>query len=86
MLHILLRFPLEALAEHWFASRQVVQAQWEQAAGASEAPLAALSMSINADWLRALSEEITLASDMLGELMGCELSRLGETWLKRPEP
>jgi len=75
---------LEALAEQWSASRQVVQAQWEQAAGDLDAPPAALSMSIDADRLGALSEEITLASGMLSELVGCERVGIRVTTLRGP--
>ena len=75
---------LEALAEQLFASRQIVQAHWEQAAGDSDAPLAALSMAIDADWLGALSEEITLASDLLSELMGCARIGIRVTTLRGP--
>ncbi len=75
---------LEALAERLFASRQVVQAQWEQAVGDAEAPLAALSKSIDADWLGALSEEVALAGDLLGELLGCERIGIRVTTLRGP--
>ena len=63
---------LDALVEHLFASRQTVQAQWEQDARDADAPLAALSTSMDSDRLGALGEEITLASEMLSELVGCE--------------
>ncbi|MYE86032.1 MAG: DUF1826 domain-containing protein [Gammaproteobacteria bacterium] len=76
--------PLEALAEQWSASRQVVQAQWEQAAGDLDAPSAALSMSIDTDRLGALSEEITHASGMLSELLGCERVGIRVTTLRGP--
>ena len=75
---------LDALAEHLVASRQHVQTQWEQAARDADAPLAALSRSIDADGLGALSEEITLASDMLSELVGCEGIGIRVTTLRRP--
>ncbi len=75
---------LEALAGQLFASRQIVQAQWEQAAGDSDAPLATLSMVLDADLLRALCEEITLASEWLSELMGCEQIGIRVTTLRRP--
>lgn len=75
---------LEALAEQLVASRQIVQAQWEQAAGDSDAPLAALSTTTDADWLRALCEEVTLASDLLGELMGCGRVGVRVTTLRGP--
>ena len=76
--------PLEAVAERLFMSRQAVQTEWEQAAGDPDAPLAALSMGIDADWLGALGEEIALASDMLGELVGCERVGIRVTTLRRP--
>ena len=75
---------LDAFAEHLFASRQSVQTQWEQAARDPDAPLAALSRSIDADWLGALSEEIALAGDMLSELVGCERIGIRVTTLRRP--
>ena len=75
---------LEALAEKLFASRQVVQAQWEQAATDTDAPLDALSVSIDADRIRPLSEEITLASDVLSELVGCERVGIRVTTLRGP--
>lgn len=76
---------IDALAERLFASRQDVQAQWEQAAGDADASLAALSMlQLDADWLGALGEEITLASDMLGELVGCKRIGIRVTTLRRP--
>ena len=75
---------LEALAEQLFASRQVVQAQWEQAAGDPDAPSAALSMSMDADWLGALSEEVALAADLLSELVGCERIGIRVTTLRGP--
>ncbi|MYE14383.1 MAG: DUF1826 domain-containing protein [Gammaproteobacteria bacterium] len=76
--------PLDALAEHLFKSRQAVQTEWEQAAGDPDAPLAALSMGIDADWLGALGNEITLAGEMLGELVGCERVGIRVTTLRRP--
>ena len=76
--------PLAALAEQLFASRQVVQAQWEQAAGDPDAPSAALSMVTDADWLGALTEEVALASDMLSELLGCERVGIRVTTLRSP--
>ena len=75
---------LDALAEHLFTSRQTVQTQWEQAARDADAPLAALSMSIDADSLGALSDEITLAGEMLSELVGCERIGIRVTTLRRP--
>ncbi len=75
---------LDALAEHLSASRRAVQAEWEQAAQDPEAPLTALSPWIDADWLGALSEEITLASDMLSELVGCERVGIRVATLRRP--
>ena len=75
---------LEALTEQLFASRQSVQAQWEQAPGDADAPSAALSMVVDADWLRALCEEITLAGDLLGELLGCERIGIRVTTLRGP--
>ena len=75
---------LDALAEHLFASRQDVRIEWEQAARDADTPLAALSMSIDAEPLSALAEEITLASDMLSELVGCERIGIRVTTLRRP--
>ena len=75
---------LEALAEQWSVSRQIVQAQWEQAAGDFDAPLAALSVATDADGLHALSEEVALASDMLSELVGCERIGIRVTTLRGP--
>ena len=75
---------LDALAEHLFASRQHVQTQWEQAARDADAPIAALSACIDAGWLGALSEEITFASDVLSELVGCERVGIRVTTLRRP--
>ena len=76
---------IDALAERLFASRQDVQSQWEQAVGDADSPLVALSMlQIDADWLGALGEEITLASDMLGELVGCKRIGIRVTTLRRP--
>ncbi len=75
---------LDALAEHLFASRQDVQTQWEQAAGDVDAPLDALSACIDADRIGALSEEIALAGDMLGALVGCEQVGIRITTLRRP--
>lgn len=75
---------LNALAEHLFVSREDVQTQWEQAPGDADAPLAALSMSIEADSLGALTEEITLASEMLSELLGCDRVGIRVTTLRRP--
>ena len=75
---------LDALAEDLFASRQDVQTQWEQAARDADAPLAALSGSVNAERLGALSEEITLANDLLSELLGCERMGIRVTTLHRP--
>ena len=75
---------LDALAEHLFASRQDVRIEWEQAARDADAPMAALSMSIDAGCLGALCEEITLASDMLSELVGCERIGIRVTTLRRP--
>ena len=75
---------LDALAEHLFASRQTVQTQWEQAAHDADAPSATLSECIDVDWLAALSEEITLASGMLSELVGCERIGIRVTTLRRP--
>ena len=75
---------LDALAEHLFASRQDVRIEWEQAARDADAPLAALSMSIDAERLGAVGEEITLASDMLSELLGCKRVGIRMTTLRRP--
>ncbi|MDE0365132.1 MAG: DUF1826 domain-containing protein [Gammaproteobacteria bacterium] len=75
---------LDALAERLFASRHNVQTQWEQAARDADAPLAALSMSIDADGLGAHGEEITLAGDMLNRLVGCERIGIRVTTLRRP--
>ena len=75
---------LDALAEHLFASHRTVETQWEQGARDAEAPLAALARSIDADWLGALSEEIALASGMLGELVGCGRVGIRVTTLRRP--
>ena len=75
---------LDALAEHLFASRRDVQTQWEQAARDADAPMAALSESVDAERLGALSKEITLASDMLSELVGCERIGIRVTTLRRP--
>lgn len=75
---------LEALGERLFSSRQVVQAQWEQAAVDPDALSAALCISIDADWLDALSEEVALASDMLSELVGCERIGIRVTTLRGP--
>lgn len=75
---------LDALAEHLFASRQDVRIEWEQAGRDADAPLAALSMSIDAEGLGALGEEIALASDMLSELVGCERVGIRVTTLRRP--
>ncbi len=75
---------LDALAEHLFASRHDVQTQWEQATGVVDAPLAALAMRIDAEWIGALSEEIALAGEMLSELVGCKRVGIRVTTLRRP--
>ena len=76
--------PLDALAEHLFASRRDVQTQWEQAARDADAPLAALSGSVDPERLGALCEEVALAGDMLSELLGCERMGIRVTTLRRP--
>ena len=76
--------PLEALAEHLFASRQDMQTQWEQAAGDADMPMAALSRCIDADGIGALSDEIARAGDMLSALVGCERVGVRVTTLRRP--
>ena len=76
--------PLDALAGRLFASRQHVQTEWEQAAHDADAPMAALSACIDDGWLGALSEEITFASDVLSELVGCERVGIRVTTLRGP--
>lgn len=75
---------LETLCNQLFATHQIVQMRWEQAAGDPDATFSALSKSIDPDRLGALSEEITLASDVLSELLDCERVGIRVTTLRAP--
>lgn len=75
---------LEALADELFASRQVVQAEWEQAAGDRDAPMSALPATIDDQYARALSAEIARASEVLGDLLGCQRAGIRVTTLRDP--
>ena len=63
---------LTALATQLSASRQVVEAQWEQAHDDADAPARALSPQIEEAGLRALEEEILELGDVLHTLLGCD--------------
>lgn len=63
---------LESLAEKLFDTRKVVELQWQQNAKDANAPFQALRTSIEDESLPKLAQEITTASDILSELLGCE--------------
>jgi len=75
---------LEALASQLFTNRTVVQARWEQDKTDQEAAVCALSSSIDAERLGSISDEITLAGDVLSELLGCERVGIRVTTLNGP--
>lgn len=62
----------ETLAMGLIRSRRVPQLRWIQPADDPEAPTSELPATIDADVRSALSDQIAEASEMLGELMGCE--------------
>ena len=61
----------EALSKRLIRSRQVPQLRWVQAADDPEAPAKELPATIDADVHAALRDQITEASEILGELMDC---------------
>jgi hypothetical protein len=75
---------LNAVARASFSSRQVVEAQWTQCAGDRQAAISALSVSVETDLLRALTDEIDIAVDVLTALLGCNLTGIRVTTLRRP--
>ena len=62
----------EAHARRLIRSRHVPQLRWVQAADDREAPANELPATIDADVRSALVDQIAEASEMLGELIGCE--------------
>lgn len=62
---------LDAAAKRLVSSRQAPQLRWVQAANAS-VPADAVPSSIEVDVRAVLLDEITEASEVLSELMGCE--------------
>ena len=62
----------EAHARRLISSRHVPQLRWVQAADDREAPPNELPATIDADVRSALVDQIAEASEMFGELMGCE--------------
>ena len=62
----------EALSKRLIRSRQAPQLRWVQPADDPEAPASELSATIDTDIHSALLDQIAEASEMLGELMGCE--------------
>ncbi len=62
----------EALFKRLIRSRQVPQLRWIQPADDPEAPASELPATIDADVHSALLDQIAEASEMLGELVGCE--------------
>ena len=62
----------EALSKRLIRSRQVPQLQWVQPADDPEVPASELPATLDADIHSALLDQITEASEMLGELVGCE--------------
>ncbi len=62
----------EALSRRLIRSRQVPRLRWVQPADDPEAPASQLPATIDADVHSALLDQIAEASEMLGELMGCE--------------
>jgi len=75
---------LDRLAERLFARRQLIHAQWEQAAGDLDAPVSALSRFVEHDEALALSEAIAHASEVLSELLGCDQVGMRVTTLHAP--
>ncbi|MBL6689273.1 MAG: DUF1826 domain-containing protein [Pseudomonadales bacterium] len=61
---------LEDLAKMLFSSRAVIETQWIQDAGDSDAPCKMLQSYIDNRWLPALCCEISLGAEILGELLG----------------
>ena len=62
----------EALSKQLIRSRQVPRLRWVQPADDPEAPASQLPATIDADVHSALLDQIAEASEMLGELLGCE--------------
>ncbi len=75
---------LETLANRLFASRRVLQKQWEQAATDADLPSRILDASVEPDYLPALAEEVTTASEILKELLGCDRVGVRITTLSSP--
>ena len=62
----------EAFGKRLIRSHQVLRLQWVQSAKDTDAPAKELPATIESDLRIALRDEIAEASEMLGELMGCE--------------
>ena len=62
----------EDLAKRVIRSHQFMRLQWVQLADDPDAPKRELPSTIDTDTLTALCDEIAEASEMLGELMGCD--------------
>ena len=63
---------LTALAAQLSASRQVVEAQWQQATEDADAPARMLSPQIGSEGVSALKAEIMELADVLNTLLGCD--------------
>lgn len=62
----------EALSQQLIRSRQVPHLRWVQPADDPDAPASELPATLDADVHSALLDQIAEASEMLGELVGCE--------------
>ena len=62
----------EALSKRLIRSRQIPRLRWVQPADDPEAPASELPATIDADAHSVLLDQIAEASEMLGELLGCE--------------
>ena len=63
---------LEILAKQVFAGRKFSEQNWRQTTRDTDAPYRALKTSIESEHLPELCKEISLACEILGELLGCE--------------
>ncbi|MDE0310288.1 MAG: DUF1826 domain-containing protein [Acidiferrobacterales bacterium] len=74
----------ESLSNRLISSRQVLQKQWVQSADDAQAPANELSAVADKEMCSLLFDQITEASEMLGELMGCKQVGVRVVTLKAP--
>lgn len=75
---------LDRLAEHLFARRQVVHAQWEQAPDDKGTAVSMLTTTIEHEGAQTLSAAVVEAAEMLSELLGCAQLGIRVTTLHGP--